>query len=410
MEIDIREKLETLKKDELVSLARELKATGYSGLNREQLIRHVLLNCPEREISAFLDKDSPQPPEQPTPVDGKVPWWKRSKIIQFTIIFGIIGTIVTIVAFLLSVGQGQESTETLQSIKKKLENFDPLKRDEIVKQLEEKRKELETELKDEKYGDTKESKEALKALQNRDYKKAQEFFDSILKKQEKVKEKARTAYNLGNSYYVDWKYKKALNAYLEACELVPGNALYLNNTGIIYDILADYSKAIYYYQKALDVDLKTYGESHPKVAIRWNNLGSAWESLGEYKKAIEYYQKALDVDLKTYGDSHPSVARDWNNLGSAWESLGDYKKAIYYYQKALAVDLKTYGDSHPNVAIRWNNLGSAWYKLGKYRKALGYLKKALNILETKLGPNHPNTKNVKIGIAVVREKMGKGNN
>ena len=53
-------------------------------------------------------------------------------------------------------------------------------------------------------------------------------------------------------------------------------------------------------EKAIPIAKTTYGEDHPKIAIRWNNLGAAWDNKGEYDKAIEYYEKALEIDLKNY--------------------------------------------------------------------------------------------------------------
>jgi len=51
------------------------------------------------------------------------------------------------------------------------------------------------------------------------------------------------------------------------------------------------------------------------VAIRWHNLGNAWHHKGEYDKAIEYYDKALDSDLKTFAsDEHPNILMVKANL------------------------------------------------------------------------------------------------
>ena len=66
-------------------------------------------------------------------------------------------------------------------------------------------------------------------------------------------------------------------------------------------------------------------------------MGLAWQKKGEYDKAIDYYGKALESDLKSFGDDHPNVARTWNNLGGAWKDKGEYEKSLKYFEKALAV-------------------------------------------------------------------------
>jgi tetratricopeptide (TPR) repeat protein len=128
-----------------------------------------------------------------------------------------------------------------------------------------------------------------------------------------------------------------IGALTRAAELAPDNSLYLNGAGRIASTLGRYDVAIEYYNKALAIDLETYGPDHPKVAALWNNLGIAWKAKGKYDKAIKYLDKALASDLKTYGLDHPKVAISWNNLGSAWKNKSDYRKAREYFSKALAV-------------------------------------------------------------------------
>ncbi len=89
----------------------------------------------------------------------------------------------------------------------------------------------------------------------------------------------------------------------------------------------------------------------------------------------------------------------------ALQYLGEYKKAIEHYEQALDIDKKVYGEEHPKVAIRLNNIGVALQYLGKYKEALGYCEKALKIRMRLLGENHPDTKNVKVGIGIIKQKL-----
>ncbi len=157
---------------------------------------------------------------------------------------------------------------------------------------------------------------------------------------------------------------------------------------ILHDV-GDAQKAVEYYEKALKIDRKVYGENHPRVATKLNNLGSAWDALGDSQKAVEYFEKALKIDRKVYGENHPSVATDLNNLGGAWDALGDSQKAVEYFEKALKIDRKVYGENHPRVATKLNNLGLAWDALGDSQKAVEYYEKALSIVINVYGENHP---------------------
>jgi len=262
---------------------------------------------------------------------------------------------------------------------------------QLVSELKDKIQQLEKEL-EERTRKTKDKRaeEALVAFKARNYEKARELFETQREEEkEKEGEHANTAYNLGNVYFIELDFSKALKAYLDAVRLAPDNSTYLNVAGYSFYTLAQYDKAIEYYERALKTNLKIFGEEHPEVARNWNNLGLAWNAKGEYDKAIEYYEKALKSDLKTFGEDHPNVATRWNNLGGAWMEKGEYDKAIEYYERALKTNLKTFGEDHPNVAISWNNLGGAWGAKGEYDKAIEYYERALKTNLKIFGEEHP---------------------
>jgi tetratricopeptide (TPR) repeat protein len=81
-----------------------------------------------------------------------------------------------------------------------------------------------------------------------------------------------------------------------------------------------------------------------------SNLGLAYKRKGSYDKAIKYYKKALNINLKFYGDEHSDIAINYNNLGVAYRNKGAYDKAIEFYKRALSIDLKIYKVEHPYIA------------------------------------------------------------
>ena len=89
----------------------------------------------------------------------------------------------------------------------------------------------------------KRAEEALVAFKAGDYEKARELFETLRKEEkEKEREHAETAYNLGNVYFVELDFSKALDAYLDAVRLAPDNSTYLNEAGISFYTLAQYGK------------------------------------------------------------------------------------------------------------------------------------------------------------------------
>ncbi len=280
-------------------------------------------------------------------------------------------------------------------------------------------------------------------------------FDKNLQYKKKAEEDAlqHTEKAAGNAFLLaklkelQLEYKEAKKYYEEAVRLSPNNSLYLNALGYILHDLGKYDEAIKYFQNALNIDLKAFGDNHPNIATRYNNIGAVSRELGKYNKAIDYYQKAisialktfgdnhpniattynnigtvlttlnkydeaikcyqkaLNIDLKIFGDNHPNIAATYNNIGAALQKSGEHKKAIKYFQKAEKIDLKTFGNNHPNIAATYNNLSNAYYSLRDYKKAIEYLQKAEKICMQFLGADHPNTKKVKQGIKIVKQAL-----
>ncbi|NKB64038.1 MAG: tetratricopeptide repeat protein [Gammaproteobacteria bacterium] len=242
--------------------------------------------------------------------------------------------------------------------------------------------------------------DALSALSEGDRAKADQIFSQIeVESQGVIDAAAEAAYQRSRIALEAIRYGEGFKHAQRSIQLSPENALYLGGAGELARLVGGHDLELTYRKQALTIDLETFGEDHPRVAMHRNNLGSAWESKGEYDLAIEYYELALASNLKTFGEEHPHVARDRNNLGLAWKSKGEYDRAIEYYELALDSDLKTFGEEHPRVAIRRNNLGSAWDSKGEYDRAIEYFELALDSdLET-FSEDHPN-------VARVRNNLG----
>ena len=159
-----------------------------------------------------------------------------------------------------------------------------------------------------------------------------------------------------------------------------------------FKFIADFDKAINYYEKSLAIRLKVHGDQHPSTGTTYNNLGFVWDDKGEYDKAIQYYEKSLTIRLKVHGDQHPSTGISYNNLGAVWKKKGEYDKAIEYYEKSLAIRLKIHGDQHTSTGVSYNNLGNCHKEKKQYSTAKKYYQKSYNIFLTKLGEDHKHTR------------------
>ncbi|MCP4352574.1 MAG: tetratricopeptide repeat protein [Desulfobacterales bacterium] len=166
----------------------------------------------------------------------------------------------------------------------------------------------------------------------------------------------------------------------------------LNDLGQAYYILGDYKDTEKWTEKALDIDLKSFGKDHSSVAIRYNNLGEACRKLSEYNKAIDYFEKALSIKVH-HSEQYEVLAAAYNNLGETYGELGDYGKANGYFEQGLDIIKKNYGEEYERVPYLYNNLGLTCYSLNKYEEAIKHFERALGIHLKNFEENHPNEAN-----------------
>lgn len=144
-------------------------------------------------------------------------------------------------------------------------------------------------------------------------------------------------YYLSHEYYYRGQYEnsikvlnKILDCYSDKFSDDERAAAYLF-IGDNYRALQDLIKAIYYYNRAIDVD-KTYRESYLSIAEICNELGM-------YNVAIGYVNEAIQKTYRHY--TWIERDRDWNEqvddiLSVSYSWLGDFETAHTHIKKALA--------------------------------------------------------------------------
>ena len=192
-------------------------------------------------------------------------------------------------------------------------------------------------------------------------------------------------------------YDKALSYYQRMMNYAnahpEGNLEYLisslDNIGYLLSNLSDHANSIQYYNQALDLAMSNFGEMHFLTANIYNNLCFYYIATGEYAKALEYTKKATKIYEAVLDPDDPTIATSYNNIGHAYSEIGNIDSALMYYNKSVSMEERILGIEHPDVALTYNNIGFCYTYRREIQTAMQYFEKALEIDLKVLGPKHP---------------------
>ncbi|MEW5722163.1 MAG: tetratricopeptide repeat protein [Thermodesulfobacteriota bacterium] len=144
--------------------------------------------------------------------------------------------------------------------------------------------------------------------------------------------------------------------------------------------LADYyrnnevhSKAVLYYQQALDIFVKL--DNKEKQSLVHTALALSQAKLGDFPNAAANLEKA--IALATELGKPLNLAESYSNLGIIHWDQGEYPAALDLILKAKEVEAKE--GLKKNLGADFNNEGLIYKSAGNYPKALAALEEALRL-------------------------------
>jgi tetratricopeptide (TPR) repeat protein len=213
---------------------------------------------------------------------------------------------------------------------------------------------------------------------------ALEFSKSLSDSKDKHAKLLKLLECLGEVQIQVGKSDSAIRSYKEALKL--GETLRLLDSlkeaqmyrkiGYVYHIIADYSTAISYYERALKklTDISSEAKRTEYITI-CHSMGLTYVMKGEYKKCIQWSEKG--IRLSRTKKHLPLIDQNYTNLGMVAYGQGEYEKAIEFFNRSLEIQQKLQNKSRL-LALKIN-LGVIHLNLGQYEKAEDYYYKALNI-------------------------------
>lgn len=156
----------------------------------------------------------------------------------------------------------------------------------------------------------------------------------------------------------------------------------------VFDDVAQYDRAEFYLQQALQTAEQHFGSDSHKTAISLNNLAKMFIATNRIASAEPLLRRALEIGKAKFGPHHTVVGIWLNNLGKMLMDMNRMAEAEPLLRQAFTITEATYGSNHPNLATPLNNLAMLLAE-NHISEAELLLRRALAINESSFGPNHP---------------------
>jgi CHAT domain-containing protein/Tfp pilus assembly protein PilF len=217
----------------------------------------------------------------------------------------------------------------------------------------------------------------------------------------------RTLSEKGKTLVDQQKFREALPYFEKALTLADrlfgendrNTAAALQNLAFLQWDLGNYAQAEPLFQRKVKLTEIFFGADHPYVAKSLDQLASVECMMGQYTKAEPLFGRALKLLEAKLGADHPEVAITLNNLANLNKDLGQFAKAEVFYQRSLKIYEMRLGADHLDVADSLNNLANLYVDLGQFDKAVSLLQRSLKIREAKLGAEDPHVALALISLA-----------
>jgi eukaryotic-like serine/threonine-protein kinase len=142
------------------------------------------------------------------------------------------------------------------------------------------------------------------------------------------------------------------------------------------------------YEHALEIDKRTLGDDHPRLAIYLNNLAVVAQNMGDLPHAESLFQEAIERDKRAYGDNHPETVAAKENYGLLLQREGRLTDAEPLLRQALAAKLSLYGPDHYRVGYAHVSLALLLHDKGDLAGSESEFRQALAVYDKSLPPNH----------------------
>jgi serine/threonine-protein kinase len=181
----------------------------------------------------------------------------------------------------------------------------------------------------------------------------------------------------------------------------------LNDLAKVYSRSEQWALAKKTYERALEIDRRVLGETHPRVAGRINNLALVAQNMGELSQAESLFREAIRGDVAAYGERHPETLSVKGNYGMLLRQEQRLAEAEPLLRDAVDSSILLYGPDHYKVGYARVNLAILLHDKGDLAASETEFRLALANYDKSLPPNHQNRAVLLMQFAMVLSDRGK---
>ncbi len=137
--------------------------------------------------------------------------------------------------------------------------------------------------------------------------------------------------------------------------------------------------ALFYARKALHIQEKSLGLTHPALAPNYIQVGVIMAIQEDFDSAIVCFNKAKGM-YQNSPNSSSTLASTYGNLAIAYSEKADFDSAYKYLCMKVNIYENSFGSESSFLIPEYQNLASILVKAGKVPKAIEYIEKSLFIL------------------------------
>lgn len=159
----------------------------------------------------------------------------------------------------------------------------------------------------------------------------------------------------------------------------------LNSLAVALDAAGPVEESVPYFQEALAINRRLYGEVHFRVAINLVNLGANFSFRGLYKDARLLFKQAISIHEQVHPSGHTSHATALGNLALVEIWTGHPVEAEALLNRALTIRESIYAPDDPHIAQTLSNMSLALGSQQRWQESMDLAQRAVDIFSQSPG-------------------------